>query len=374
MPDLPTRAELFEIGADETLRRSEARPPGSRISPEQIYAEGSDANIVNASASAMSEEVLRQLARRIKALFLDGAEGEDLDRLVADRFSTEIVRKAATPAVGIVSFTRIAGAMPGGVLAAGTRLRATNGVEFQTTAACTIVAGSAGPFTVAVQARTAGYTGNVAEGSVSAFVSPPFDTNLLVTNDEPMAGGDVTESDARLRARARQFYRTARRGIGAAIEFGALTVPGIRQAVATELLDPDGRPNGVVELYVADALGQANAALTDAVLLALDEYRALGVYVHVLSAIPTFVTIRLRLRFEAGVDSTRAFALVRNAVVARVNNLRPNQILPRSLIESACSSVTGVIVLDDAVVEPVGDLVPSAGQVIRTSAELVLSV
>lgn len=374
VPDLPTRADYFRIGADEVAARSAARPIGQRISANEVYTEGSDINVVMASASAMAEEVTRQLSLRISALLLDGASGEDLDRLVADRFSPTVVRKAATPAVGTVQFSRVAGAFPAATIPAGTVLRTSAGTEFETTVVASFPAASSGPISASIRARQAGVAGNVAAGAVTQFQAPPSDPNILVTNAEPTAGGDQTENDARLRARARDFYRAARRGTLAAIEFGALTVPGVRQATALEEVDSLGVPTGRVSLYVADALGQANAALVAAVQAALLEYRAAGVYVDVASASPLFVPVVYNLRFAAGVDTTAAFALVQSATVSAVNALAPSAVLPVSLLFSVARSVPGVIVLDDAVVAPVGDLVPSAGQAIRTRLDLVTAL
>lgn len=374
MPDLPTRADLFRIGADEVLLRSETRPPAQRIDAAQIYTDGSDINVLVASASAMAEEVTRQLALRINALFLDGATGEDLDRLVGDRFSPTIVRKSATPALGTVQLTRVAGALPLVTLPIGTQLTTGSGVQFETTVVATVVSGSTGPVSVPIRARQAGLAGNVAPAAINAFVNTPSDPQLLVSNPEPTAGGDEVETDARLRARARDFFRQARRGTIAAIEFGALTVPGVRQATAVEEVDSLGIPTGRVSLYVADALGQANAALVLAVQSALLEYRAAGVYVDVSSSIPLFVPIQYLLRFAAGVDTTAAFARVQAATVSAVNALPPNATLPVSLLFSVARSVPGVIVLDDAVVTPIGDLVPSAGQILRTRTDLVTAV
>ena len=371
MPDLPTRQTYFQIGADEVLARSAARPVGQRISAEEVFTEGSDINIVTASASAMAEEVTRQLALREKVLLLDGAGGIDLDRIVADRFSPTIVRKQAVPAVVPLTISRSTGALPAITLPIGTRVRTGASIEFLTTSAVSLAAGSTGPADVLAEAAVAGTAGNVAAGTLTIFVQPPSDPNVIVTNAERAAGGDDVETDERLRARARDFFRTARRGTLSAIEFGALTVAGVRQAAAIEEVDTAGFPTGRVFLYIADALGQANSALVTAVRLALLEYRAAGIIVDVLSAIPQYVPIRYRLRFSAGVNTTVAAESVRLATVANVNALGPNATLPVSLLFATARSVAGVIVLEDAVLDPVGDLVPAAGQVIRTRPDLV---
>lgn len=374
MPDLPTRLDYFNIGADEIAARSALRLPAQRISASEVFTDGSDINIITASASAMADEITRQLSLRVQALFLDGASGEDLDRLVADRFSPTIVRKAASPAVVTLTLTRSSGPLLALSLPVGTRVKTQAGVEFALTAAAVLPAGSTGPVTAAATAVLAGVQGNVAALTLTQFSEPPADPALQVTNLEPAAGGDSTETDARLRARARDFFRTARRGTLAAIEFGALTVPGVRQAVAVEELDSTGIPTGRVALYVADANGQANAALVSAVRSALLEYRAAGVYVDVLAALPLFVSIVYNLRFQAGVDTTAAFAAAQTSTVAAVNALRPNATLEVSLLFSVLRTIPGVIVLDDAVVAPVGDLIPAPGQVIRTRTALVTAL
>jgi uncharacterized phage protein gp47/JayE len=369
--ELPTRAEYFTIGANEALARAEARPATERVSAEQLFVEGSDANIQNAAASAMADEVTRQVGIGLKDLLLQSAEGIELDRLVADRYSPTIVRHEATPAVVDLELSRAAGAFPAMVLPVGTVVRSEGGIEFATTVVATMAAASLGPVTVRAQAVQAGLEGNVARRTLTAFATTPPDPNLLVTNPDVAAGGDAQETDSRLRERARSFYSTARRGTLGAIEFGALTVAGVRQATAVELLDDAGDPTGHVDLYIADAQGQGNAALVAAVDIALVEWRAAGIIVAVSSATPVFQAITLLLRFEAGIDSTLAFAAVRDAMVARVNTLRPRATLTETLIRGVADSVEGVIVLDDAIVVPVGDVVPTGSQVIRTTADLV---
>lgn len=369
--DLPTRAQFFTIGAAEIKARSDARPPGYRVNPEMVFVEGSDLNIDVAASSAMADEVTRQVALRAAALLLDSAVGEDLDRLVADRFSPTIVRKQASPSVAELIFTRNSGPLAAFNIAVGTRFKTGSGVEFVTTVAASIPAGSHGPVSVPAQASVAGTQGNVAIGTITQFVNPPTDPAVQVTNPEPAAGGDDRETDPRLRARARDFFRTVRRGTIGAIAFGALTVPGIRQVTVVEEIDMFGLQTGRVFLYVADANGQANSVLVASVRIALIEYRAAGIIVDVSGAIPTFVQVTYLLRFDANVDTTRAAALVRNATIAAVNALGPTQTLTVALLFSVARSVPGVIVLSDAIVAPVGDLVPDPGQIIRTRLDLV---
>jgi uncharacterized phage protein gp47/JayE len=373
MADFPTRADLVAVAYDEIAARADEHPPGDRVSPDEVYTEGSDVNLMVAGQAAMSDELLRQLAVRIASLYLDSAEGEDLDRLVADRFSPTIVRKMASAAVVPVTFSRPSGPLLALTLPVGQRVQSDTGVFYELLIAAPFAAGGAGPITVPARALNAGVAGNADIGTITTIVSPP-DSNLVVTNAEPAAGGDSTESDASLRARARDFFRTARRGTLAAIEFGALTVPGVRLATAIEQTDLLGFPIGIVDLYIADANGQANSLLSAAVSAALIEYKAAGVQVIVTGTTPVFVTIQYQLQFIAGIDTTLAFAQVRDATVSQVNLLRPNATLYESMLMQIARSVPGVIVPQNAVVAPVGDLVPLPGQTIRTRPDLVTAV
>lgn len=376
MPDLPTRADLFNVGAEEIEIRSQGRSASRRVSPEEVFTDGSDVNLITSSASTMADEIVALLADRIGALFLDSAEAEDLDRLVADRFSPTVVRNEAVASVGFVQLTRTVTATAETV-PTGTIIATEDGVEVETVLDATFSIGQAGPVSVRVQARQVGTQGNVLAGLLTEIRNPPAWASaqgLTVTNDEPMTGGADTETDASLRARARDFFRVARRGTLEAIEFGALTVSGVVQATAVEELDAAGDQTGRVSLYIADSQGQANAALVTDVRTALREYRAAGIFVDVLGSTPEYVSIDLRLRYLSTVDSTIAFGKVRTAVVAAVATLKPRETLELSLIIEACRSVTGVVVLDDAIVSPVGDVIPTGNQVLRTAPELIQPV
>lgn len=373
--DFPTRSDYFEIARAEALSRSAARPPGQRLDPAMIDLEGSDINLIMAAGSAMADEATRHLKIRMAALYLDSAEGEDLDRLVADRFSPTIVRKASAPSVAAVELSRSAGAFPLVTLPVGTKFRTDNGTEFESKQVAPVPAGSSGPVRVDVEATAAGEQGNVAKGTITQIVKPTNDPNLRVTNPEPAAGGDSEETDARLRARARLFFDQARRGTVGAIEFGALQLPGVRQASALELLSPlDGLPTGHVQLFIADANAQANAALRDAVLVKLREFRGAGVVVDVQATQPQFVSIVYQLAFNADVDTRAAFEAIRQRTVAEVNLLPPNAVLERALLTAILRRQAGVQARQESVVAPSGDLVPAPGFAIRTSVDRVTRV
>lgn len=374
---LPTREDYFQVGAQEVFARGAVRPARTRLSPEAVFTEGTDINIILAATSAMADESTRHLALRMAALFLDSAEGEDLDRLVADRFSPTVVRKQAAPAVVPLVVTRPIPPSSGvaTTLPIGTKVRTADGTEFALTQATAFPLNSSGPQTANAQATLAGSGGNVNTGTIVQFVqtpgSPP-DNTILVTNPEPASGGADVESDASLRERARDFFRTARRGTLAAIEFGALTVDGVVSATAEEVLGPLGLPSGDVRVFVADAQGQSNSVLAAAVVLALQEFRAAGIIVQVVTTTPRFEPVSYRVAFRSGTDTNAAAAQLKAITVAAVSSLAPQETLQRSMLFALARSIPGAIVNNDAVETPAGDVVPGLGEVIKTRLDLVL--
>lgn len=371
MGDFPNRAQLFQIGANEIISRGEARPPGSRANPEEIFTEGSDINNGLAAASAMGEEAIRHLAIRIGALFLGTAENEDLDRIVSDRFSTSVARLEASAALVDMSVTQVPGG-PAQIFPVGELFETDTGIRYRSLIAATIPALSPGPVTIRSQAVDTGPAGNVDATLIKNLVTPRV--GVTVTNPERASGGDDRETNQRFRERARDFLRIARRGILSAIEFGARTVPGVRLATAIEEVDLAGDPTGRVSLFISDVTGSGNSALADLVRNALLEFRAAGIVVDVVGATPRFEAISFLLRFETGVDSTLAFDAVRLRTLAQVNRLPPQTALERSLLFAAARSVEGVIVRDDAVAVPVGDVIPATGDIIRTTLDLITAV
>lgn len=371
MPDdLPTREDYFNIAAGEIIARASARGRDTRVSRRAVYTEGTDVNILLAATSAMAAEATRHLAFRMAALYLDSAEGEDLDRLVADRFSPSLARKQPSNAVVKVEFSRV-GTAGSFTVPAGTVIAANSGVEFITTTGGGFPAGSNGPVIVDARCQVTGLSGNVSAGEISSVVTPVSGIpDLAVTNPEAATGGSDTESDEDLRNRARDFFRTARRGTLDAIEFGALQVPGVVTANAIEELS-GGQPNGLVTLYVADGSGTSNSRLAELVTLELDEYRAAGIAVQVASVTPDLVSISYSLSFSAGVDTGAAISNLKNLTVEVLQQLAPGQLLERSLLFSLARSIPGAVVSDGAVSSPLGDIVPAANKAIRTTFDRV---
>lgn len=360
--DFVTRLDLYAIGRDYVRTRAK------KIDPSLVDVAGSDVNLFVGSTSVVAAAVIKQLAYATSRLFLDSAEDEDLDRWAWDRY--RLRRKGAASALGIANFARKTSAIGTGSVPVGTVLRTINGVEYITTSTATFGA-SALSATADVRALQAGKSTQVGRNYIRQFrdSSSLFDPSITVTNTEPTSGGEEVENDDEFRERIRDFWRTARRGTLGAIEFGARSVPGVVSAMAVEAFDSDARPARVVHLYIADSSGVASDALARAVVAALDEYRCAGIMVIVHTSIPAIAKIHLRLRFRSNVDTVALQEVIRRAVVEYTNSTPVNATLTVGGIMSVLMRYEseGLVVNADSVITPVGDIVPSVGETVRTT-------
>lgn len=360
--DFPSRLDLFALARDFVLTRA------TKIDPEQVNTAGSDVNIVVASASFLAYEIVLQLIERVNSLLLDGAAGEDLDRLAFDRYG--LTREAASAAVGDVRFYRTAATAGAGSVPIGTKLATLTGVEYITTTTATFGATDL-EASAEVRAVSAGKATQVGANTIRRIDQPAalFDATLQVNNDAATAGGEDAEEDDVFRERVRDYFSTVRRGTLSAIEFGARQVEGIVSSQAIEALTSDGQPARVVSLYVADGSGVASRALGQAVFTALDEYRAAGIAVLVNTSIPQIVPIQLSLAFKAGVDTASLTENIRAAIVEFVNSLAVNGKLYRAQLFTVLQRFEsdGLVPNEGTIVAPTGDLLPATGSTLRTT-------
>lgn len=373
--DLPSRVDLFARG------RAFVRGCAKKLDPKLIDLEGSQANIIVQTAAMIGAVIVSAIAFEASKLLIESAEKDDLDRIVFDRY--RFTRHGASPSRTDIQLSRPTFAGGAGTIPVGTRVVAGN-VEFLVQTPI-----SFGPTDLFSQGRVrstkAGSETRVARGAINRFARPGeiFDKTIEITNEEAAAGGEDRELDDAFRARARKFARALARGTLDAIETGGLSVPGVVQAVAIEVLAPlEGGtyrdlpsvvPARVVELFIADSTGVASRALATEVETALREWRAGGVAVLVRTSIPVVVPIVARVRYRANVDSVTLAAQMNAAIVAFTQGLAPNQTLYVSDLITVLKRYNdlGVIVDANCIVEPAGDLVPDVGQTIRATTETV---
>jgi len=371
MADLPSRLDLYALGRDRVVQTAK------KIDPAMCDVAGSDVNLFLGIGSVLAAQVVLQLGFKTAALLLDGADDEDLDRLAYDRYSQ--TRKGASSARTSVQFKRLAFTAGAGSVPIGTSITTDTGIEYVTTQVANF-----GPTDLVattptnVRAAQAGKATQVGPLALKNLKQPQllWDPSLTLTQLEAAAGGEEQEDDETFRARLRDFWRTARRGILPAIVSGALTVPGVVSAQAIEATSPTGDPARVVFLYVADSSGVASQALLDDVRVALEDYRAAGIAVLLFNSIPQIANITLKLTFNANVDTVTLTDEIVAAVVGFVNSLPVNGTLNILQLGAVLQrfAADGLVPNLASIVAPVGDLVPGVGQTIRTTAANVTVV
>lgn len=380
MSDFPTFDDLFTAGEDEILARSSA------LSRAVVEREGTDANALVGGMSAIGDVCIGQVVATEVGLFIDSAGDSQIDRLLWDRY--QILRKPASPSVGSVNFSTTTPVPVGFTIPANTQLATSDGRAFQTTADIPFPALSTGPITVPVQSLLSGLTQQAAIGTITTISSsiPGATSDLVVTNPLATAGAADQESVDAFKERGRTYYASSRRGTLAAIQQGAVAVPGVSAATAFEVIDPSGQAARVVNLVVTDtftaqlvnattnpATYQAQAATIIAQIQAgITDYRAAGIGVAITLATLVMVPVLLALRFQAGADFAATSLAARSAVVAYINGLAPGETMSIAGIESILSTVPGVIAGAGSVVSPAGDVVPTLFQVLRTQLGMVL--
>jgi len=384
--DFPNFRTLFQIARNEALVRN------AQLTQDAIDREGSDANILIASAVAAADEVVGQQITVTSGLFLDSASGDALDRLLFDRYG--LVRKVASAAVGSVAFsTTVANPSPF-TIPSGTQLSTSTGLKFETVGAMLFPAGTTGPIYVTVRSLLAGANQQAAIGTINSLVGtvPSSPTDLVVTNPIATAGASDRESDTEFRERGRSFYTTVQRGTLSAITQGALSVPGAVSASTYEFLDSSGLPNKRVACVIADKYTDSLAnyttvppvyeaqskVLAQQVFNALEAYRPAGVFVQVQLAQVVPLPVSLSLSFAAGVDIDITANAARAAIANYINTLQPGDDLYLSPMIQVLQGVNGLIVTGDEIVSPANQgtaadplVVTTPLQVLRTSLALV---
>jgi len=379
MGDFPNFQDLFRVGRDEALVRN------GKLTKASIEREGGDANILNAAAAAVGDEVVGQLVRIEAASFLDSAEKAALDRLIWDRYGLR--RKPAANGLVLLRFTTTSPTPSLFAIDVNARVGTEDGVEYQTIETVPFPMGSIGPVQVIARSVLAGASQQVKAATLTSIKSQitGSPSDLAVTNLLASAGADDEEPDPDYRARARSFFPSARIGTMRAIEVAALGVPGIRSATAFVALDVLGRPARFVELVVSDAFAESLVlagtippsysaqalVLSSSVSAALADVRAGGIHVLVTFAVPVLQTVQLALAFQWGVTPSAVSESARAAIVAQINSLRPGATLKRSDLVNVLRSVSGLIVTGNEIVTPAADVTCQPIQVIRSSTSLV---
>ena len=347
---------------DDQLAQFEAEALANRST--LTFRDGDITTAQQHGAGAMADASIRYTAQAFRATFLDGAEGDELTALVDDHLN--IQRDPATSASVDVTFTRTgtaAGSTPAGYTI-GTQLDATGAtVLFTTNVPIVWAMSDLGPHIVSCTCSVVGAVGNVAAGTVTRLVDTPQpDATIAVTNVATAGGGNDVETDPQLRVRARNFWVTLRRGTLAALEEGALEVPEVRTAKATE-----DQTTGEVTLVVSDADGNSTLQMISDTETQIEEWRAAGSLVTILGGtqLAIAVTGTMVFRDGSGADPLVYAPLVATAITARMAKLKQGEIAYLDAIKAAGISVDPDVIEAIQLTAPIADVAPTTTQTPR---------
>ncbi len=378
MPDITRFPDLLSIGQREILSRN------ALLSKDVAQRDGSDVNVLLASMAAMADEVVGQLVYVAAGIYVGSAQGQQLDRLANDRFG--LTRKSAAGSQGTVTFSLPVDAVGPFTIPDSTQLQALDGNAFLTIGNNVFNTGESS-LVVPVRSALAGSSQNELPNQITAIVGAVSGapSGLTCTNTLATFGACDDETDADFRNRVQSFFVTARRGTLAAIEQGALQVPGVVRAKAIEVLDGIGRPARMVLLVIADQYTDqfANYAVvppayvvqsqqfTAQVFTALNDYRAAGIFVQVSVAQVILQAVTLALTFQAGADVSVTATLAKAAILGYTNSLAPGQPWVPYDAHRALLAIPGLLITGAEIVSPEGIIQPHPLQVIRTGLGLV---
>lgn len=251
--------------------------------------------------------------------FPQTATGTYLDRHAEVR---GLRRRDAAQAAGVIRFAVNKATAVELTIAEGTVCSTPAGVEFRTTEAAVLPAGSLS-VDVPVCAVKAGVSGNVPAGSIVSMVHAPVGISTCI-NPERFSGGVDAESDAELRSRVLLSYKRLPNGANAAYyEAQAMEVEGVAAVVVL----PKNRGIGTVDVVIVSENGVAEDALVQAVQDRLDARREICVDLKV--SAPTTVTVDVAVKIAVG---DQPFETVRAAVEQAVLDFFNGRLLGRGLL------------------------------------------
>lgn len=344
-----------------------------------------DGDIVDfllSAAAAMADFCDQERAEDHKNSSVDGAEEDELTELADDHY--DIDRQPATAATVTLSFSRPfdAGAEPAGSLLAGFECSTVtdqvgDSVRFVTDVDVNFALAQLGPIAVQATAILTGPDGNVDQtGRVTTLIDTAFDSSIAVTNTTVAAGGNVEESDPEVRIRIRDRPKSLRRATRAALVTGALVVPEVRVASATENLTA-----GTVTVSVSDASGNSNAEMINDVILEEENWRALGIPLSVVGGVRVVADVTVQLTLTDGAALTGLSTPVSDSVSGEIDKLTQGDILYDTIMTTAARNVSPELIRDvnitalsiDGTPVPVTDYTPLVNELIRAGTITVTS-
>jgi hypothetical protein len=353
--ELLDRRALFAVG-----RRAVMSAEAPRINPKVVDVDGSDLNILVNCGALIGEELSRSFGRCMAGLFVATARGDRLDRKIMDATGGLLPRKDAAGATIPLAINRPTFGAGAGIVGAGTRVTTAAGIQFALDV--DVPFGGAdlymeGNFTC----TQTGPIGRVPDTTGFQFVDQPFDTTMVVSAAGSGAGGVDQEDDIRYAGRYFGFFEAIRRGILPAIRQAALEVAGVEIATAAEILNPVPylTPAAAIQLVVGDSDGASSPTMLQRVRDNLLRFRAGGIPVFVQGGSVINELVEWSVAYLPNFNTVQVRNQLRAVTVAVAQFLEPNETLYRSSLIAAARAVPGLVVNEDSLVAPAGDVIPS---------------
>lgn len=284
----------------------------------------------------------QQLEHVYKSAFLETAESDALDRVVA------LVGVQRTPGgrpVAKLRFTRRSGTQGEVFIATGTPVTDDKGNRYVTTASATMDPGES-----TREIKAFGDSSGTAEVEKDRlrFLEIAIAGISEVTNPDPARRLTAPESDEQLRVRARGAMRSTMRGTVDAIRFGLLAIDGVKDVVVTE------RPNGIAgEVKVDVAYSDESDAVKAVVAARIEDLRPAGIYVitgeaaKLVAEVTAVLTLAGATLPTADVDAIHAS--VREKLDQAVKAIAPGGAVRRAQLTTLVLADTRVVDADIAV-------------------------
>ncbi len=248
----------------------------------------------------------QQLEQVYKSAFVETAEGDALDRVVA---LVGITRLAGGHPVAKLRFTRRPGTSGSVAIPARTPITDDKGNRYLTTADALLEPGES-----TREVMAAGETSSTQEVDAGALKYLELAINGIseVTNPDAARRLAAEETDKELRARSRGALRGTLRGTVDAIRFGLLSIEGVKEVTVAE---PDDEP-GIIDVTVA--YSDDSESVKALVAERLQKLRPAGILVRSGEAAKHAVTVTVTLTLAGASLPAAELKAVTEGAAARV--------------------------------------------------------
>lgn len=332
--------------------------------PSLDTSEGSFFRIAMIDPLALELVDLEELLLTVQeSQYLMTATGSDLD-LLAENYN--VLRRGAQKASGFVQiYAPQLGFTDPITIAKGTIITSKDGIQYKT-----LVEGILNGFDGQQSTRNgiAIYQVNVpvvclVDGAIGTAASGTLINialaGLSVTNDSTIIGGYDEETDTSLTARALISFGIWSRGVKAAVEYGARTVPGVFYASAVYAYA------GHFNLYVSDEAGNLSDEMRAAVNAELINWASAGIGWTLIQPPLFLLNLTIKVTFRSATNPTERENQFRTDVATIINSSKESIIYIDDLY-AQLKALTSLYVLHFDIDTPSDNVVKDEGTIVRS--------